>query len=178
MTDLDELRYPIGRFQPQSDLTPQDRADLIDELAHFPADLRFVVSSLTEDQINTPYRTDGWTVRQVVHHLPDSHVNAYVRFKLAMTEATPAIRAYDEAAWAETAEARTAPVEVSLDLMDALHGRWVRLLRAMDTDDFARVLDHPEAGRVSLEVMLQLYAWHCKHHLAHIGLVADPGGDA
>ncbi|MFC1662467.1 YfiT family bacillithiol transferase [Gemmatimonadota bacterium] len=170
---MDRLRYPSGPFLPQPDLTPQQRDELIEEIAHFPADLRFVVSSLTGAELDTPYREGGWTLRQVVHHLPDSHVNAYVRFKLAMTEDAPTIKAYDEAAWAETEEARTAPVEISLDLMDGLHKRWVLLLRALAEEDFARTLNHPEAGLLPLDVMLQLYAWHGRHHLGHIGLVAE-----
>jgi uncharacterized damage-inducible protein DinB len=171
MTDPERLRYPTGRFQSKTGITPQERADLIEELAHFPNDLRFVVSSLSEAELDTPYREGGWSVRQVVHHIPDSHLNAYMRFKLAMTEDTPTIRTYDEAAWAETMEARTAPVEVSLNLLEALHKRWVLHLRSLVEGDFSRTVLHPEMGPVTLDLLLQLYAWHGKHHLGHIGLV-------
>jgi len=123
---------------------------------------------LNEAQLDTPYRDGGWTVRQVVHHVPDSHMNAYMRFRLALTEHEPVIKPYDEAAWAELVDGKTAPPEISLALLDALHDRWVRLLRSMTDADFQKQFRHPELGVVPLEKNLALYAWHGKHHVAHI----------
>lgn len=176
MTDLDALRFPIGPFQPRTGLTADERETLITEIEHLPADLRFVIAGLTDEQLDTPYRPDGWTVRQVVHHLPDSHVQSYIRYKWAMTEDNPAIKTYDEARWAELEEARTAPVELSLDFLHALHARWVVFLRNLTDEDFQRTIQHPEMGSVTLEVNLQLYAWHGKHHLAHITGLAQREG--
>jgi hypothetical protein len=173
MTDLDALRFPVGPFQPRSGLTPQERQELMAEIAHFPADLRFLVSSLSEAELNTPYREGGWTVRQVVHHVPDSHLQGYVRFKLAMTEETPTIKTYEQAGWGEMADARTAPVEVSLDLLETLHRRWILFLESLADEDFARTYVHPELGELTLETTLQLYAWHGRHHLGHVRLVAE-----
>jgi uncharacterized damage-inducible protein DinB len=167
-TELERLRYPIGRFQPRAGLTSAEIRQLIDDLAALPRDLRAAVSSLSEEQLDTPYRPRGWTVRQVVHHLPDSHVNAYVRFKLALTEDEPTIKDYNEAAWAELADGRGADVEGSLVLLEAVHRRWTFLLRSLELEDFARTFRHPEAGVVTLERNLQLYAWHGRHHLAHV----------
>lgn len=173
MTDVDALRYPTGPFDPKPSLTSQERADLIEELAHFPADLRFLVMSLPDEQLDTPYREGGWTVRQVVHHLPDSHLQGYVRFKLAMTEESPTIKTYGQAEWGETADTRTGPVEMSLALLEALHERWALFLKSLTEEDFSREYVHPEMGAVSLEKTLQLYVWHGKHHLGHIKLVAE-----
>lgn len=173
MTAHDPRRYPTGPFQPRPELTPEERESLIHELAHFPSDLRFLVQSLSEEQLDTAYRDGGWTVRQVVHHIPDSHMQGYVRCKLAVTEDTPAIKTYEEAVWAETEESRAGPVESSLDLLDALHRRWALFLRTLKEEDFQRVYLHPEAGEVTLERTLQLYVWHGKHHLGHIRLVAE-----
>ena len=172
MTEHDPQRYPIGPFQPRPELTPQERQELIAEIAHFPADLRFLVSSLTEEELDTPYREGGWTVRQVVHHVPDSHLQGSVRFKLAMTEEAPTIRTYIQHAWGETDDARTAPVEISLDLLDALHRRWTLFLSSLSDADLARTYHHPEMGEITLDTTLQLYAWHGKHHLGHVSLVA------
>jgi uncharacterized damage-inducible protein DinB len=161
-------RYPIGRFTPPSSATAEERAAWIGELAILPGHLRSAVEGLDDAALATPYREGGWTVRQVVHHLADSHLNAYVRFKLALTEERPTIRPYDEAAWARLADGG-APVGDSLDLLDALHRRWVALLEAMTDGEFARVYLHPEQGRsVSLGEALALYAWHGRHHLAHV----------
>jgi len=173
MTDHDPLRYPIGPFRPKPSLTPAEREELIHELAHFPADLRFLVQSLPEEKLDTPYRDGGWTVRQVVHHVPDSHLQGYVRCKLAATEDTPTIKTYEEAVWAEMGEARTAPVDTSLDLVEALHKRWALFLRALPDEDFGKTYRHPELGEVSLDKTLQLYVWHGKHHLGHVKLVAE-----
>lgn len=173
MTQHDSLRYPIGPFRPKPSLAPEEREELIQELAHFPADLRFLVLSLPEEKLDTPYREGGWTVRQVAHHVPDSHLQGYVRFKLAATEDTPTIKTYDEAVWAETEESRTAPVEISLDLLEALHKRWALFLRTLEEEDFRKAYRHPELGEVTLEKTLQLYVWHGKHHLGHVKLVAE-----
>lgn len=161
-------RYPIGKFQPEENLNDERRRVLIDQIAELPAKLRAAVMTLNEKQLDTPYREGGWTVRQVVHHVADSHLNAYCRFKLAVTEKEPTIKPYDQERWAETADARTLPPSVSLTLLDGLHARWVALLRSMSKPDFLRVLHHPELGTVSLERYLGLYAWHGRHHTAHV----------
>lgn len=163
-----DLRYPIGRFNRESEITPAKIAGWIDEVAAAPAALRAAVAGLTPEQLNTPYRPGGWTVRQVVHHLPDSHLNSYVRFKLALTEDDPVIKPYAEDRWAELHDARTAPVETSLVFLEALHQRWVALLRALTPPDFARTFRHPERGQMRLDDTLALYAWHGRHHVAHI----------
>jgi uncharacterized damage-inducible protein DinB len=164
-----ELRYPLGKFDFDTPVYEADYPKLIAAIADTPVALRSAVAGLTRDQLETRYRLGGWTVKQVVHHVPDSHLNAYTRFKLALTEDEPTIKPYDEAAWAELADSRKVPIEVSLDLLDALHLRWVALLRSMDTDDFTRGLRHPEHGQVlTLKQMLGLYAWHGRHHVAHI----------
>jgi uncharacterized damage-inducible protein DinB len=166
--DLEALRFPIGRFSPRDDFTADDRAALWNEIAAAPTDLRAAVDGLEEAQLDTAYRPGGWTIRQVVHHVPDSHLNSYMRFKLTVTEDVPTIRTYDEAAWGELEDARHAPIDVSLDLLDALHARWVPWLRSLSDDDYRRRLDHPEWGEMNLDVLLQLYAWHGAHHVAHI----------
>jgi hypothetical protein len=162
------LRYPIGRFRPRPGLSGSGRRALIDDIAALPAAVRTAVSGLTAEQQDTPYRSGGWTVRQVVHHLADSHVNSYVRFKLAVTEDEPEITTYDEAAWAELADAMGEDVEVSLLLLESLHRRWTHFLWSLGPEAFDRAIRHPELGRVTLETNLQLYAWHGRHHLAHI----------
>jgi hypothetical protein len=164
-----DLRYPVGKFDFESPISDADFPMLIAAIAEAPGALRAAVAGLTRDQLATPYRPGGWTVKQVAHHVPDSHINAYTRFKLALTEDEPTIKTYDEAAWAELADSQKVPIEVSLDLLDALHLRWVALLRSMDPADFNRGLRHPEHGRVlTLRQMLGLYAWHGRHHVAHI----------
>ena len=173
MTDLDPRRFPVGPFQPRTGLTAQEREELMAEIAHFPADLRFLVATLSEEELDTPYREGGWTVRQVVHHIPDSHMQGYVRFKLAMTEDQPTIKTYAQAPWGELADAREAPVEVSLTLLEALHTRLATFLRSLSEDDFQRTYLHPELGELTLEKTLQLYAWHGRHHLGHVKLVAE-----
>lgn len=165
---MTDLRYPIGRFAPPSTVTDAARQQWIDEIAAAPAHLRAAVDGLTDEQLDTPYRPGGWTVRQVVHHVPDSHLNAYVRCKWALTEDQPLIKTYDEKAWADLVEARTAPVDLSLALLDALHARWVVLLRSLSEADFARAIQHPEWDRVAIEWLLAQYAWHGRHHVAHI----------
>jgi uncharacterized damage-inducible protein DinB len=164
-----ELRYPVGKFDWDAPIDEADFPNLIAAIAEAPGALRAAVAGLSREQLETRYRPGGWTVNQVVHHVPDSHLNAYTRFKLALTEDEPTIKPYDEAAWAELPDSKKVPIEVSLDLLDALHLRWVALLRSMDTADFNRGLRHPEHGRVlTLKQMLGLYAWHSRHHVAHI----------
>ena len=167
-------RYPIGPFTFEGAVTAGRRTAWIDEIAGTPAALRTALAGLDEATLETPYRPGGWTVRQVAHHLPDSHLNAVGRFRLALTEDRPTIKPYDEAAWAELADARTAPVELSVQLLAALHERWVRLLRSLSAADFAREYVHPEGGPVSLDRVLALYAWHGRHHVAQIRGVARP----
>jgi hypothetical protein len=164
-----DLRYPIGKFDFDAPISDSDFPRLIALIAEAPGALRSAVAGLTRDQLETRYRPGGWTVKQVVHHVPDSHMNAYMRFKLALTEDEPTIKPYNEAAWAELADSRRVPIEVSLDLLDALHLRWVALLRAMDPPDFNRGVRHPEHGRLlTMKQLLGLYAWHGRHHVAHI----------
>lgn len=165
-----DLRYPVGRFsRPTAPLTSSERAAMIDAIAEAPALLRAAVKGLGVGQLDTPYRPGGWTVRQVVHHVPDSHVNAYCRFKLALTEDIPTIKPYDEASWATLPDSRSELIEESLTLLETLHRRWVYMLRRMQPADFARTLKHPEwDAPLSLDVMLALYAWHGRHHSAHI----------
>ncbi|HVF54960.1 MAG TPA: bacillithiol transferase BstA [Pyrinomonadaceae bacterium] len=165
---MNDLRFPVGEFKPEKDITDGQRRLFIEQIAQTPARLRAAVEGLSPEQLDTPYRPDGWSVRQVVHHVPDSHLNSYVRFKLALTEDQPTIRPYDEAAWATLADSRDTPVEVSLNLLESLHERWVTLLRSLSPEDFARTLVHPERGTVSLDWMLALYAWHGRHHTAHV----------
>jgi len=161
-------RYPIGKFELPKDITPALRQAAIDDLAATPAKFRAAVAGLSDAQLETPYREGGWTVRQVVHHLVDSHMNAYIRLRFALTESQPTIKPYDENIWANLEDARSAPVEVSLKLLEPLHERWVRLLRSVKTEEFARTLAHPEHGVKNVDWLLFLYSWHGKHHTAHI----------
>jgi uncharacterized damage-inducible protein DinB len=168
---MEDLSYPIGKFQAPQRYDDNLRRQFIEDIAEVPAKLRAAVQGLSERQLDTPYRPGGWTVRQVVHHLPDSHLNAYVRFRLAMTEQKPTIKPYDQQLWAELPDARTAPIEMSLDLLDGLHGRWVLLLKSLQASDFSRTFQHPEMGIMTLDRTLALYAWHGRHHVAHITLL-------
>ena len=163
-----ELQYPIGRFDAPAERGANARAGWIAVIEETPARIREAVAGLNDEQLDTPYRPSGWTLRQVVHHIADSHMNAYIRFKLALTEDTPTIRPYDEVAWAELPEAKSAAPAVSVDLLDTLHRRWVVCLRAMGADDFKRAFHHPDIGIVALEVALAHYAWHSRHHVAHV----------
>jgi len=163
-----DLQYPIGRFAWSGPNSENDRKRYMDEIEQAPARLRAAVAGLSDAQLDTPYRPGGWTVRQVVHHVPDSHLNSYVRFRLALTEKEPTIKPYDESQWAELTDARTAPIEMSLALLESLHARWILLLRGLKQSDFAREFRHPELGTVSLDKNLALYAWHGRHHVAHI----------
>ena len=164
----EDLRYPIGKFNLQADVTEAQRNRFIDEIAEAPSRLRRAVADLSPEQLETPYRPGGWTVRQVVHHIPDSHLNSYSRFKLALTEDEPTIKPFREDRWAELEDTRRTPVEVSLALLEALHERWVVLLRSLSAADFERTFHHPELGVVPLSKNVALYAWHGKHHVAHI----------
>ncbi|MGD0735081.1 MAG: YfiT family bacillithiol transferase [Terracidiphilus sp.] len=175
MQELDDLRYPVGRFNPPAASIASIRSAHIETLRELPAKLRAAVSGLNDAQLDTPYRDGGWTVRQVVHHVFDSHANCYVRFKLALTEDWPTIKPYDEGAWARLADSGM-PVDVSLTLVDGLHQRWVVLLEAMTEEDFHKGFNHPENGRMNLAKTLALYDWHSRHHTAHItGLRARQG---
>jgi len=164
----DDLRYPIGRFEGVTPTTSELRGAALDAIAGLPARMRATVMDLTERQLDTAYRPGGWTVRQVVHHVADSHMNALIRAKLALTERDPVIKPYDENAWATLPDMRL-PVSVSLGLLDGIHARWAALYVAMTADQFNRSFVHPELGeRMTLDWHLQLYAWHSRHHVAHI----------
>jgi len=171
-----DLRYPIGPFKRPASLSTAERRAAIDDIAAAPAKLRAAVRGLNDPQLETPYRPDGWTVRQVVHHVPESHFNAYTRFKLALTEDHPTIKPYDENAWAKTADVRSTPIETSLVLLESLHDRWVRLLESVSAAEFDRTLNHPENGVMSLHQMLALYQWHGKHHVAHVTALRERNG--
>ena len=171
-----DLRYPIGRFQAPTEISEEQRAAWIGEVELLPQELTKAVTGLQEGKLDTAYRTGGWTVRQVIHHLADSHMNSYVRFRLAMTEDSPTIKPYHEAAWAELADAKAAPAEVSLHLLGALHARWVLLWLSLQSDDMARTFVHPERGAMRLDYALGLYAWHGRHHVAQITALRQRGG--
>ena len=170
-----DLRYPIGRFERPGPATPEQRKERIDTIAAAPARYRDAVRGLSEEQLDTPYRPDGWTVRQVIHHVADSHMNSFIRFRLALTEDSPPVKPYDEAKWALLADAGE-PVEVSLQLIDSLHHRWVVMLRSMNPADFSRTLVHPEIGTIDLDFLLALYDWHSCHHAAHITALRERSG--
>ena len=171
-----DFQYPIGKFQPPGKVSNQDRETFIQQIEEAPAALWSAVTGLSEEQLDTPYREGGWTVRQVVHHVADSHMNAFVRFKLAMTEVQPAVKTYEQQLWADLPDAKTVPVVVSLNLVDSLHKRLVALLRSMSAPDFARTMSHPEMGVVPLDQYLALYAWHGRHHVAHITSLRERKG--
>jgi hypothetical protein len=171
-----DLRYPIGKVKYDEPPTPEQRQELLLHIEQAPARLREAVKDLSQQQLDTPYRPDGWTVRQVTHHIPDSHLNAYARFKLALTEDEPTIKPYAEDRWAQLADTQATPVEVSLALLDSLHDRWVRLLRSLQPEDWKRAFRHPELGLVSLEKNLALYAWHGRHHVAHVTSLRERNG--
>jgi uncharacterized damage-inducible protein DinB len=169
-------RYPIGKFSFDGPPTPQQKQQFLADIEQTPARLRAAVQGLSESQLNTPYRDGGWTVRQVVHHVPDSHMNSYVRFKLALTEDEPTIRPYLEDRWAELPEAKHSPIEISLALLDSLHQRWMLFLRNLTDADWKRSFRHPELGLMSLEKTLALYAWHGRHHVAHVTALREKMG--
>jgi hypothetical protein len=167
MSELEDLRYPVGRFKAPASFEPAARAEQISILRQLPSTLQAAVSGLNHTQLDTPYRDGGWTVRQLVHHIADSHANAYVRTKLALTEDWPTIKPYDEAAWARLADSHL-PIDGSLAMIAALHERWVALLESLSNADFQRGYNHPENGRQDLATVLAIYAWHSRHHTAHI----------
>jgi hypothetical protein len=170
-----DLRYPIGKFERPASVTPAARAEWIETLAAAPARFRDAVRGLSDDQLDTPYRPDGWTPRQVIHHVADSHMNSFIRFRLALTEDEPAVTAYDEAKWALIQDAKL-PVDVSLQLIESLHHRMVVMLRSLSNEQFARKFRHPQAGVLDLNSNLALYAWHSRHHEAHITGLRDRMG--
>jgi uncharacterized damage-inducible protein DinB len=166
---MEDLRYPIGKFdRSKTTHTAEERKHLIDSIAELPARLQQAVAGLNGKQLESSYREGGWTVRQVVHHLADAHMNAYTRFKLGLTEETPLVKPFDEAAWAELADSRVTPIDVSLALVESLHARWVVLLRSLKASEWERRVTHPEAGAMSLDLMLGFYEWHGRHHVAQI----------
>jgi len=169
MTDIETLRYPVGKLPRRNEpLDAAMRQGLLESIAQAPARFRLLVTDLSDAELDTPYRPGGWTIRQVVHHVPDSHLNAYTRMKLAVTEDAPAIKTYEEALWAELPEAKSGPVEMSLALLQALHTRWVAFLRALPAPNFSKSFSHPEWGAVTLDEAIVMYEWHCRHHAAHI----------
>jgi len=167
-TDSPDLRYPIGRLVRQSSLTGAERAAAIATIAGTPASLRAAVRGLTEAQLDTPYRPGGWTVRQVVHHVADSHMHAYMRTRFTLTEENPPVKPYPESLWAELHDAKTMPVAPSLAILDGLHARWVNLFDSLQPAQFARTMMHPEHGALSLDGLLKIYSWHGPHHIAHV----------
>ena len=175
MAELDDFRYPIGKFNPASVGGPAESAAQIESLRQLPAQLRVALTGLDEAGLDTPYREGGWTVRQVVHHLADSHMNSYLRFKLALTEDWPTIKTYKEGDWAKLADSK-APVEGSLLLIGALHERWAELLKTMTDEDFAKGFNHPENGKQGLGKALAIYEWHGRHHTAHITKLRERNG--
>jgi hypothetical protein len=163
-----DTRYPIGKFTWSGQNTAEQRAALIKDIAEVPQKMRSAVAGLNDAQLDTPYREGGWTIRQVVHHVPDSHMNSYIRFKFALTEHEPTVKAYDESVWANLIDAKTAPIEPSLSLLDGLHHRWVLLLQSLTEADVKRRFHHPELGTVNIDQYIALYGWHGRHHVAHI----------
>lgn len=163
-----DLRYPIGQYERRASLTPAERSEAVSQISEAPKRLREAVSGLSDVQLDTPYRPGGWTVRQVVHHVPESHMNAYVRLKLALTENEPTIKPYDENLWSQLPDVHGTPIETSLWLLEALHRRWDVLLRSVPPSDFARRLRHPDVGPMTIDNLVHHYAWHGRHHVAHI----------
>jgi hypothetical protein len=176
MSDSEDLRYPVGPFRLPESVSPEERDRFIREIAETPERLRAAVEGLGPGELETPYRPGGWTVRQVAHHLPDSHLNSYIRFKFAVTEDEPRVKGYDEAQWAELEDAKKLPVEISLALLTALHERWVVFLRSLTSEQFQRGFIHSQIGRVRLDQNLALYAWHGRHHVAHIERLREREG--
>jgi hypothetical protein len=177
MTDKQRLRYPIGEFERPAEITRAHIAEWIADISLFPGEFRRIIAPLTLDQLNITYRPGGWTVRQVVHHVADSHLNSFIRFKWALTEDRPVIKAYREERWAELADYTRVDVGVSLDLLDALHDRWCALLRSLTEADLQREFVHPESGPVTLAENIGIYAWHGRHHVAHIELTLEEDGE-
>ena len=165
---MNDPRFPIGKFHYEGPPSEDQKHGFVDDIAQTPAKLRAAVKGMSDAQLDTPYRPGGWTVRQVVHHVPDSHLNSYVRFKLALTEDEPTIKPYAEDRWAELADTKSTPIDVSLTMLESLHDRWVRLLRSLTAEEWKRTFRHPDLGPMTLEKTLALYAWHGRHHVAHI----------
>ena len=166
---MKDPRYPIGPFERRDSLTADERRKAIESIAAVPQKMRDAVRGLSDKQLDTPYRDGGWTLRQVVHHVPESHMNAYIRLKLALTEDNPTIKPYDEAGWAKLPDSYETPIETSLTLLDSLHKRWDTLMRRMSADDFRRTFRHPEhPGDLSIDWLVAMYSWHGRHHVAHI----------
>lgn len=175
--ELEALKYPIGRFNPLNNYPPKDVRTNIQIISALPSKFINLLGGWTEEQYDTRYRPGGWTVRQLIHHVADSHINAYVRFRLALTEDNPTIKPYKEDRWAELPDAKTAPVDLSLQLMKNVHLRWVLLMNSMDTADLARTYSHPETGRsIRLDEVIALYAWHSEHHYQHAFTLAEREG--
>ncbi len=173
---MTDQRYPIGKFERLDTISDEQRKTFIKQIAEAPANLRSAVRGLTDTQIETPYREGGWTVRQVVHHVADSHLNAYIRCKLALTEDTPPIKPYSEKLWAELFDARTSAIEPSLVLTESLHHRWVMLMQSLAPNDFGKAMRHPEHGIITIDFLVQLYSWHGRHHAAHITALRERMG--
>ena len=176
-TRLESLRFPIGRFEEDPQTTRARQKGWVDQIGRVPGELRALVQDLSERQLDTPYRPDGWTVRQVVHHLADSHLNAYVRTKLALTEEEPTIKPFDPSAWAELPDGLPAPIESSMSLLEALHTRWVSALRALPSEGFMRTMNLPWKGKIStISQTVEYFAWHGRHHIAHVNTLRDKMG--
>ena len=165
---MSDVRYPVGKWSPSKSIDADTRRRLIEEIDALPGQLGAAVAGLDDSRLDTPYRPEGWTPRQIVNHVMDSHLNAYIRFKLAVTEDNPTVKPYDEKTWAETIDGRAASLSTSLPVIDGLHQRWVQFLKSLEQSAFARTLVHPERGSMTLDDLLQLYAWHGRHHTAHI----------
>lgn len=164
----EDLRFPVGEFDETQEVTPEKRQQFIQTIADLPAKINSAVKYLNDEQLDTQYRPEGWTIRQVVHHVADSHLNSLCRFKLGLSEETPTIKPYNEAQWAEMADSKNAPIEISLKIIEGVHARWALLLNAMSEADYRREIYHPERGTMSLSSLLAMYEWHCRHHTAHI----------
>jgi hypothetical protein len=165
---MPDLRYPVGPYTKKENITDAERSAFIQQITEAPAKFRAAVKGLNDKQLDTPYRDGGWTVRQVAHHVPDSHMNAYIRFKLGLTENHPTVKPYDQEVWANLIDGKTGPVETSLVLLESVHARWVTLLKSLKPADFARTVNHPENGVMTLDAIVHHYAWHGRHHTAHI----------
>ncbi len=173
-TDIENLRFPIGKFNPPEDISPEDIKSWIDTIENFPFEVFRITNELTEEQLLWAYRPEGWSIRQLVHHCTDSHMNSFIRFKWALTEDTPTIKAYFEDKWAKLPDSRSGPVTSAQTMLDGLHERWVFLLRSLTNEDLKKTFIHPESGKeIPLDQNIALYAWHCKHHLAHMLLALE-----
>ncbi len=169
MTELEHLKYPIGKFNAKAFSSDTDLNQAIEDIAGLPVEFEKAINSLSNEQLDTPYRPGGWTIKQLVHHVVDSHINAYVRMKIALTEKDPTIRPYEEGEWAKLEDTATTPVKISLDMLSLLHKRWVNLIRSLDSTQLTKKYYHPgDKEWVNLKTMIGMYAWHGNHHLAHV----------